>query len=80
MQDFGNPFMDVNDELLTLDSRNVLDECVVNTTRTIQSVGQDQYEKYCKSIISDCTRSIHEPLKKFTTFISKYITKDQDKR
>lgn len=34
--------MDVNDELLTLDTRNVLNECVVQTVRTIQSVGQEQ--------------------------------------
>lgn len=84
IKDFGNPFMDVNDELLALDTRNVLDESVVNTVRTVQSVGQDQYEKYCESVISDCTRSIHEPIKKnslalFRTPIQKINTEDKGK-
>ena len=74
--------MDISDELLTLDTRKVLDESVVNTVRTIQSVGQNQYEKYCKTVISDCTRSMHEPIKKkslplFYNPLQKTKTKDK---
>ena len=59
--ELGNPFLDDSDELLALDTRNVLDESVVNT---VQSKGKDQYATYCKEVIFDRTRSIHEPIKK----------------
>ena len=62
--ELGNPFLDDSNELLALDTRNVLDESVVNTVRTVQSKGKDQYATYCKEVIFDRTRSIHEPIKK----------------
>ena len=60
----SNPFLDDPPELLMLDTRNVIDESVVNTVRTVESVGRDQYNTYHKSVISDCTCSIHKPIKK----------------
>ncbi len=53
-----------SDELLALDTRNVLNESVVNTVRTAYSLGKDQYATYFKEVIIDRTRSIHEPIKK----------------
>ena len=62
INELGNPFLcDDSDELVALDTRNVLDESVVNTVRTVHSLGKDQYAKYCKEVITDC---IHEPIKK----------------
>ena len=60
----GNPFLDDSNELLALDTRNVLGESVVNTVRKIHSLGNDQYAKYCKEVLTDRTRSIDEPIKK----------------
>ena len=59
----SNPFLDDTPELLTLDTRNVIDGSVVNTVRTVESVGRDQYNKYHKTVIVDRTHSIHEPIK-----------------
>ena len=65
INELGNPFLcDDSDELVALDTRNVLDASVVNTVRTVHSLGKDQYAKYCKEVITDCTKSIHEPIKK----------------
>ena len=64
INDMGNPFLVDSDELLTFDTRNIMDESVVNTVRTVQSIGKDQYVKYCKEVLIDRTRSIHEPIKK----------------
>lgn len=64
INELGNPFLDDGDELLALDTRNILNESVVNTVRTVQSLGKDQYTKYCKDVITDRTCSIHEPIKK----------------
>ena len=59
----SNPFLDNTPELLTLDTRNVIDGSVVNTVRTVESVGRDQYNNYNKTVIVDRTHSIHEPIK-----------------
>ncbi|KAG0718686.1 hypothetical protein GWK47_007523 [Chionoecetes opilio] len=60
----GNPFKDDTPELLALDTRNVIDHPVVNTVRTVEPVGKKQYETYKKSVLTDATHSIHDPIKK----------------
>lgn len=60
--EMGNPFLDVTSELLALDTRNVIDESVV--VRTVETLGTEQYQAHHKSVIKDCTSSIHEPIKK----------------
>ena len=64
INELGNPFLDDSVELLALDTQNVMDESVVNTVRTVEGLGKDQYAKYCKQVITDRTHSIHEPIKK----------------
>ena len=64
ISEMSNPFLDDSAELVTLDTRNVIDESVVNTVCTVEAVGRDQYNTYHKSVISDRTCSIHEPIKK----------------
>ena len=63
-EEMGNPFLDDSDVLLALDTQNVLDESVVNTVRTVHSLGKNQYAKHCKEMITDCKHSTHEPIKK----------------
>ena len=60
----GNPFLDDTPELLSLDMRDIMDESVVTTIRTIEPLGIKEYKSYCSSVIQDCTHSIHEPIKK----------------
>lgn len=67
IHDMGNRFLDDTPELLTLDTRNVIDESVVQTVRTVEALGKDQYKHYHQSVMVDCTRSIHEPTKKKLT-------------
>ncbi len=64
--DMSNPFLDDGPELLALDSRNVIDSSVAETIRTIEALGKKQYDSYNKSVITDHTRSIHEPIKRNT--------------
>ena len=61
--EFGNLFLDDSDELPALDTRNVLNESVLNTVRTAYSLGKDQYADYYKEVFVDRARSIHEPIK-----------------
>lgn len=64
IKNMGNPFLDQSEELLTLDTGNVLDQSVVETVRTIEALGKEQFKNYYKSVLVDCTSSIHEPIKK----------------
>ena len=64
INEMGNPFFDGTPELLMLDTRNVIDECVVKTVRTIEALGKEQYKNYNESVVKDRTRSIHETIKK----------------
>ena len=63
INEMGNPFLEDTDELLALDTRNILDQSVVNTVREVCDLGKLQYSRYCKEVISDLTRSIHDPIK-----------------
>ena len=64
ISDLGNPFSDDSDELITLKTRNVMDATVVNTIRTVESLGQEQYQRYRQAVIIDHTQSIYDPIKK----------------
>ena len=39
----GNPFMEESNNLLTLASKNIADASVIQTVRTVEKLGQDQY-------------------------------------
>ena len=58
----GNPFKDEFTELVTLDARDVMDECVANSMRQIQPLGHKQYNDYKKNVLADCTDSVHSTI------------------
>lgn len=66
VSEMGNPFLDDTPELLMLDTQNVIDKSVVNTVRTVEAMGRDQYNTYHKSVIIDrtCSRSRGKPIPK----------------
>ena len=41
-----------------------MDATVVNTIRTVEYLGQEQYQRYRRAAIIDHTQSIHDPIKK----------------
>ena len=60
----GNPFLDDFPELVTLDSRDCMDDAVATPTVTLLQVGKTQYQEYLKEVIKDRTISINSPIKK----------------
>ena len=58
IQELGNHFLDASDDLLALDTRDILDEYEVNTVRILLNLGKEQYTKYCKSMIIERIHSI----------------------
>ncbi len=64
INDFGNPFLDQSQDLLTLDTNDIVDQSVVETIQGIENLGREQFNSYFQSVLIDCTRSIREPIKK----------------
>ena len=45
-EESGNPFNEDSQDLVVLDSKEVMGEKAVSTLREVEAVGQSQYEKY----------------------------------
>ena len=56
--------MNESNEMLKLDTGDIMNEELVNTVRTIEDLGKNQYKDFQRAVLVDCTRSIHEPIKK----------------
>ncbi|CAC5355831.1 unnamed protein product [Mytilus coruscus] len=64
IDDLGNPFLETSKDLLVLDSKNIVDISIVKTVYTIESLGQEQFEKYLKERLVDRTTSVFDKLKR----------------
>ena len=60
----GNPFLDDFLELVRLDSRDCMDDQVVESIVNLEQLGKMQYQEYVKCVIIDRTTSISNPIKK----------------
>ena len=60
----GNPFCDDFPELVTIDSRKVLDLSVAHSIRNLQSIGKENFDKFAKDVLEDRIVGIDEPLKR----------------
>lgn len=60
----GNPFLDDFPELITIDSRDCADVCVVESITKVYQLGNQQYQKYCTEVIETRSKSIHDTIKK----------------
>ena len=63
-EDMENPFLDQSEDLSTLDMGIVMDESVVDSVCTIEALGKEQFSSYHKSVLINCTSSIHDPIKR----------------
>ena len=63
-KEMGDPILDDFPELVTLDSRNCMDESVVNSLHSLEDTGEKQYQEFVKTVFEDFTRSIHNPIKR----------------
>ena len=49
---------------MTLNSRNCADDIVVNSLRTLEKTGKEQYDYYCTEVLEKQHKSFHDPIKK----------------
>ena len=60
IEELGNPFKEESQDLIVLDSKELADPAVVNTIRSVKSIGQNQFQDFSKKCIIDKTKSIHD--------------------
>ena len=61
---FGNPFEDDCSELLILNTRACTDDSVIETVRSVETLGKAQHQQYKKEVITERTKSIHDSIRR----------------
>ena len=63
-EDIGNPFKDDSGDLLTLDTKLIMDSEVHTIVEKAYTVGQEQYDRFVKERFVNQTKSIKDPIQK----------------
>ena len=53
----GNPFLDDFPELVTVDSRDCMDDTVIKAVVNLKQLGKTQYQNFVKAVIKERTIS-----------------------
>jgi hypothetical protein len=64
IKEMGNPFMTADEDVVRLDTRDVMPEEVARSIRSIESLGTEQYQAFRQDVLISRTKSIHAPLKR----------------
>ncbi|MES9880445.1 MAG: hypothetical protein ABW185_06130, partial [Sedimenticola sp.] len=64
IQEMGNPFLEESKDLLTLHTKDIMNETVAVTVRTVETIGQDKYSKFVDERLSKCLTPLTDPLPK----------------
>ena len=59
-------------ELITLDSRDCMNDSVSTSLYALEETGKKQYQTFVKTVLEDHTASIHDSIKKH--FLASYIS------
>lgn len=63
IREIGNPFLETECELITLDSRNIMDPEVTKSLKQASSIGTDLHNEYMKKIIEETSLAVSETMK-----------------
>lgn len=64
MEEMGNPFIERSEDLLVLDTRDIVDSSVAETVRSIEQVGQQQYKEFVAKRLQERSTPLSEPIKR----------------
>ena len=64
IEEMGSPFLERSNDLLVLDTRNIMDEAVRTTVQKVEVLGMEQYNNFVKERLVDCTVPITDVLSK----------------
>ena len=60
----GNPFRENTQDLLVLDTKDIMETPVAETVRKIESLGEEQYTKSVEERLELCTKPVTDTLPK----------------
>ena len=52
LEEMGNPFTEDSTELIVLDTKEIMPECVVQAIKTAKQKGQSQYDQFVEDEVS----------------------------
>ena len=79
IEEMGNPFADQTGDLFVLDTRDIADSKVVETVRTVEQLGKDQYQRFVTKRLQERTTPLFDRIKKnnLPLFSSPSATKEK---
>ena len=63
-EEMGNPFKEDSGDLLTVDTKIIMDSNIHRTVENVFKLGKQQYEQFIKEKFVDRTKPITDPIKK----------------
>lgn len=64
LEEMGNPFLERSQDLLVLDTRDIMDRQVAETVRKIETLGEEQYSTFVTERLQQCTTPVTQTLPK----------------
>ena len=59
-----NPFLEQSEDLLVLDTRDIMDSSVADTVRTVEEIGKQEYQQFVTERFEKRTTSLFDPIKR----------------
>ena len=75
-QEMGNPFLENTQDLLVLDTRDIMDTPAAETVRMIESLSEEQYTKFLEERLELCTKPVTQLLKNKLPVFSQVTDQD----
>jgi len=54
----GNPFLENSEDLLVLDTRDIMSSAVTETVRRIETIGEELYKNYVEERLEKCEKPV----------------------
>lgn len=62
LEEMGNPFTEDSTELIVLDTKEIVPECVVQAIKTVKQKGQSQYDQFVEERLVKCSKAITDTI------------------
>ncbi|QQP49809.1 uncharacterized protein LOC103506659 [Caligus rogercresseyi] len=64
LEEMGNPFLEESQDLLVLDSKDIVNSAVADTVRNVESVGAKQYKTFVEERLEQRTKPVTDTIYK----------------
>ena len=84
LRDMGHPFRDESDQLVTIDTKDIMDASVVETLRKVATMGKQQYQTFVEERLHPnsskclCDKIPKNKIRLFGTYPTKKLNKHKE--